>query len=181
MLPPKRRATHVVGRYRIFDVLRHDLDGAPGGLADAYALEVRDWVAVVPVTPQGELVLVRQYRHGIDGFTVEVPGGMLDEGESPAEAAARELREETGFVSPRPLELLGSAHPNPPLQGNRYSMFLALDVERLGAPAFDVGEECEVLLRPLDEVRRTLGEGEMTHALVNYAIVRAFDALAARR
>ena len=80
-----------VATCRIFDVRLdqcvHPQDGRTG---DFFVLEVGDWVNVMAVTPDDRFVLVRQYRHGTRDFTLEVPGGMVDEGESPLEAAKRE-------------------------------------------------------------------------------------------
>ena len=77
-----------------------------------------DWINVIPLTDDGQVVMVRQYRFGIEGFTLEIPGGMCDPGEPPLEAARREMREETGYAPSEMIEL-GWVHPNPPLQNNR--------------------------------------------------------------
>jgi ADP-ribose pyrophosphatase len=175
---PRRTHTEVVGRYRSFDVLRHrmaDLAGRP--LRDAFTFECPDWVSVVPVTDSGTIVLVRQYRHGIDGETLEVPGGVIDPNETPEAGARRELAEETGYQA-RTLVPLGFTHPNPPLQGNRHFMFLATGVAAAGSPRFDQDEFCEVAEVPIDDVRRFVRDGTMTHALVLLALHRAFDAMA---
>src|SRR6266567_1508471 len=114
----RRNKTERVGSYHVFDLLRHEMldrDGRP--MRDAYTFTCPDWVSVVPVTDDGNFVLVRQYRHGIDAPTLEVPGGIIDEGQDPAGAAIRELREETGYGQGT-LVPLGVSHPNPALQNN---------------------------------------------------------------
>jgi 8-oxo-dGTP pyrophosphatase MutT (NUDIX family) len=174
---PRRSQTETVGRYRSFDVLRHRLVDATGRLLrDVFTFECPDWVSVVPVTESGEIVLVRQYRHGIDGETLEIPGGVIDPGESPEAAALRELEEETGYEGST-LAPLGFTHPNPPLQGNRHYMFLATGVKAAGSPRFDQDEYCEIMVVPSDTVRRFMGDGTMTHALVLLALHRAFDVM----
>src|SRR3712207_5336243 len=82
---------------RIFKV-RHDFSHIEGSdrKGDFYVLESPNWVNVIPVTPEGKVLLVAQYRHGSGAISLETPGGMLEPGESPEVAAARELREETG-------------------------------------------------------------------------------------
>jgi ADP-ribose pyrophosphatase len=175
---PRRVQTEVVGRYRSFDVLRHRMvDSAGRPLRDAFTFECPDWVSVVPVTDAGNIVLVRQYRHGIDGETLEIPGGVIDPNETPEAAALRALGEETGCKA-QALTPLGFTHPNPPLLRNRHYMFLATGVKAVGSPRFDQDEYCEVVEAPSDEVRRFVRDGTMTHALVLLALHRAFEVMA---
>ena len=92
-----RTKTEQVGDFHFFALHKHamvDAEGRP--VRDAYTFACPDWASVVAITTSGELVLVRQYRHGIDGPSLETPGGLIDEGEDPAAAARRELLEETG-------------------------------------------------------------------------------------
>ncbi|RKG72954.1 NUDIX hydrolase [Corallococcus terminator] len=128
-------------------------------------MECADWVNVIAVTKQDELVMVRQFRFGIDAPTLEVPGGCVDPGEEPAVAAARELEEETGYRAGR-LELLGAVHPNPAFQPNRCHTFLALDCERVSGGHPDDGEDIAVELHPRADVPRLILEGHITHSLV---------------
>jgi 8-oxo-dGTP pyrophosphatase MutT (NUDIX family) len=82
---------------------------------------------VVPITAEGNAVLIRQFRHGIRDVTMETPGGMMDEGETPEAAAARELREETGYVAEK-IRLLARVLPNPAVQNNFLYLLLRKDV-----------------------------------------------------
>lgn len=144
---------------------------------DFHVLESPDWVNVIPITPSSEVVLVRQFRHGIGDCTLEIPGGMVDpEDASPLVAARREMIEESGYDSPR-VESLGSIHPNPAIQINRCHSFVAYDVERRHVPSFDATEETEVVLVPLARIPELISVGEITHALV----VVAFHWLGLRR
>jgi ADP-ribose pyrophosphatase len=130
-----------------------------------YVLDSLDWVNVIPLTSAGEVVLIRQYRQGTRALTLEIPGGMIERGESPAEGAARELLEETGRKGSS-LSLLGVVEPNPAILNNRCYTYLAHDVEEVAEQELDRGEEIEVLPTPLSEVPGLIASGAIQHSLV---------------
>src|SRR4051812_19219182 len=142
----------VTATTRIFDVrtirYRH-----PGRKTerDFFVLHAPDWVNVVALTTDRQLVLVKQFRYGIDDFSLEIPGGVIDLGETPIDAGVRELREETGFTGSVP-RLLGTVHPNPAILNNRCHLVLVEGVARLADLAWDTDEEIEVITAPVDEV-----------------------------
>ncbi len=163
---------------RVFDVERVRLERPRDRAArEFYVLAAPEWVNVIPLTPEREVILVRQFRVGIGEVTLEIPGGMCDPGEAPEEAARRELLEEAGCEAAR-WEPLGAVHPNPALQGNRCHTFLAREVRPARGRAIqaDPDEAFELVRCPLREVPRWIAEGRITHALV----VAAFQLLAAR-
>ncbi|MCU0728219.1 MAG: NUDIX hydrolase [Planctomycetes bacterium] len=141
----------------------------PGEASDFYVLGAGDWVNVVALTPEDDLVLVTQWRHAAGRVTLEIPGGMVDTGETPREAAERELLEETGFAAPewRPL---GVIDPNPAILANRCHTFLALGARQVTTPHFDSNEECGLVLRPWAETPALVTSGVITHALVVVAL-----------
>ncbi len=128
-------------------------------------LATRDWVNVIPLTPDGEVVMVRQWRHGIRDFTLEIPGGLVDAGERPAAAAAREVREETGYAG-LPVELLGVVEPNSAILDNLTHTFLLPGCRLEGDLQQDDGEDIEVVRCPLADVPALIGDGTIRHALV---------------
>jgi len=162
--------------YRIFN-LRTDRAVSPrtGDAHDFYVLETPSWVNVIPITPQKEVVLIRQYRHGIRDITLEIPGGLVEDTDTPEKAARRELLEETGYDAPEMIPL-GSVHPNPAIQNNRCYTFLAGNAFPAGEQQLDEKEDIEVLKCPLREIPHLIGDGRITHALVLAAFYRYFMA-----
>jgi 8-oxo-dGTP pyrophosphatase MutT (NUDIX family) len=132
-------------------------------------LDSPPWVNVVAVTPQQECVLIRQWRQGISEETLEIPGGLVDPGETPAQAGARELAEETGYRAAR-LEPLGRVTPNPALFSNHCHTFLAVDAQPDGPPRPDETEEIEVVTVPVAELGRLVMSGAIHHSLVIAAL-----------
>jgi len=155
------------GHYRVFEVRKdHARSPVSDQEYDFYIIESPDWVNVIPLTPDGEVVCIRQYRHGTEEITLEVPGGVVDPGDGgPAAAAWRELREETGYDAEAMIPL-GAVAPNPAIQSNRCHSYLARGAYLDGAQALDGAEEIEVVLVDLDEVPGLITSGRITHALV---------------
>lgn len=173
--PWRRQRAERLLRCRVFNIDRVHFRPPDGGRPHAfYRLTAPDWINVIPVTPEGDVLFVRQYRFGVEDLTLEIPGGMCDPGETPRRAARRELREETGFRARKLIEL-GWVHPNPAIQDNRCWTYLARDVVRVGAARPDVHESFDLVRVPFGEVSERIRRAEITHALV----VSAFQLLQA--
>jgi len=154
------------GEYRVFKI-REDLSRSPrtGKEHSFYVIEADDWVNVIPVTPEGQMVFIRQYRHGTRDITLEVPGGTVDGNESAEGAARRELREETGFDAARMI-YLGFVEPNPAIQNNVCHSYLALGARPYGDQNLDGTEEIDVVMIDPADVPSLIVGGQIRHALV---------------
>ncbi len=160
-----------VAKTRIFEVrstrFRHPMRGTE---RDFVVIDAPDWVNVVALTPDQRIVLVRQFRYGIDAFSLEIPGGVMEQGEEPLIAGVRELQEETGYTG-APARVLGSVHPNPAMQSNRCH-FVFVEQARPTTPlAWDEDEEMDVTAMPADEVFALARNGGITHGLVLNALL----------
>jgi ADP-ribose pyrophosphatase len=151
--------------YKIFTTERVEGTHSSGKAMRFSLIRAVDWVNVIALTRDEHVVLVRQYRPGIDSVCIEIPGGMVDEGEEPLVAAKRELVEETGYTA-REWRPLGVVAPNPAIQNNRLHSFLALDAEATHAMHLDGNEVLALDVLPLAEVQDLLRSGRIDHALV---------------
>lgn len=165
---------------KVYDVYRrqftHPGDNRSGHF---YIMHCNDWAQVIPLTANGQVILVRQYRFGTQQLSWEVPGGVIDDGEEPLAAAVRELIEETGYHCQR-AEVIATCHPNPALQQNRTHFILAEGCTLETGQHLDPNEELEVRLFPLEEVSRMARNGGITHAIALNAIFFLESHLAGR-
>lgn len=135
-----------------------------GQIIGAHILEYDDEVMVFALTRDRQVVLIRQYRHGVQDVILEFPGGSVDQGETPLEAARRELMEETGYASEKFIAL-GQVSPNPAIYRNQLHIFLALDVEFSGRQSVYDADGTEVVLMPLEDIISKARSGELTNSI----------------
>lgn len=159
------------GDFRIFTV-RSDQKVNPrtGQTHDFYIIDCVDWVNVLAITPQQELVMVEQYRHGSNTVELEIPGGIMDaEDASPVATGVRELREETGYEGENP-RLLGNTFSNPAIMSNTTHTVLVENCTLRHETALDSGEDLVTRLVPVADVRRLVADGKIKHPLVVVAL-----------
>ncbi len=139
-------------------------EGQRGG-HEFHVIRIPDFVNVIPVTEAGEIVLVRQFRQAIEAPTIELPGGLVDEGErDPAAAGRREMIEETGYDAPR-LVSLGTVQPNPALLANVCHVFAAPGARRVSEAHSTDTEEVETIVVPASRVDAMIASGEIANVL----------------
>jgi 8-oxo-dGTP pyrophosphatase MutT (NUDIX family) len=164
--PWSRIRSRIEQSFRVFSI-RTDTVISPrtGREHEFYIIESRDWINVIPLTHDDRVVMIRQYRHGSEEVTLEIPGGLLDSGDTPEKAAARELLEETGYEAEE-LVKIGMISPNPAIFSNRCYTFMARNIRRVGDPMPDPTEDIEVVLIALSDIPGLIRSGEINHALV---------------
>jgi ADP-ribose pyrophosphatase len=156
-------------------VRRDRIETARGDVVDDYHVrETRGFVVIFALTPAGDVVLVRQYKYGINHVVIELPGGAIDEGESALEAATRELVEETGYEAPAGLEPLRSFIIDPTNSNGRFVLFLGRDVALTGQRHFDPTEDIAVQLVPLDGLLELVRDGTID---VNFHVASIYTVL----
>lgn len=169
--PWQRISSTPIGNFRIF-TMRSDKKISPrtGKEHDFVILDSVNWVNVIALTPDDQLVMIEQYRHGSNTVELEIPGGMMDAGDtSPVAAAVRELREETGYEGGR-ARVLGEAFPNPAIQSNTCFTVLVENCHCLHPVEFDHGEDLVTRLVPAADVPKLVGEEQIKHTLVVTAL-----------
>ncbi|MBX9768220.1 MAG: NUDIX hydrolase [Bdellovibrionales bacterium] len=131
-----------------------------------FIMDFPDWVHAIPLTPEGKVILVRQYRHATGEITFEFPGGTThSQTEDPSLAALRELQEETGYTSEH-IDRAGILSPNPAFQSNRIHTYVAFDCKEFGPQQLDPYEIIDVRLVTLGELEKMILEGHFSHALM---------------
>lgn len=139
-----------------------------------FVLDAPDWVNMIAVTDDDELLMVRQWRHGSACVELEIPAGALEPGEDPVAAAVRELREETGFA-PKSARLLGRARPNAAIQSNRCFTVVLEGCAPAGETHFDPGEQIEHVRMPIRELKERVRDGTLQNGMMLVAILWWLD------
>lgn len=154
----------VVGDYDAFSVRRHVMRSPRTGELHAFhVVEVPLCVQVIPFTDDGRVVLVEQYRQGVQRVSLEFPAGVVEDGEDPVAAAVRELEEETGYCTAR-ADVLGDFDPDPAIQTNAIQIIVARECRAEGTRDQDDGEDVEVCVVGVDEIGDLIAEGRIRHA-----------------
>lgn len=154
--------------------LRKDKCMLPDGriMDPYYVIEVPSWTNMVIITKDEKIVLVKQYRHASGEITLELPGGLLEKGETPKVSAIREMQEETGYVS-NEIEFLSQVLSNPALHNNTAYFFLARNAEKMVATHFDPFEDLQLETYTKEELKQLLNEGKIQHGVQVGAIYQA--------
>lgn len=144
-----------------------------GRILDPYfVVNVPNWTNIIIATDREELIMVKQYRQATQTFTIEPAGGLIDEGETPLQAAIREMQEETGYTSNQ-ISLLSEVFPNPALQPTKAYFYLAENASPTTSKNFDAFEDIEIVVLPKQDVLSMLQNNQFTNGVQVGAIYKA--------
>jgi len=169
--PWKKIDSKPAGDFRIFSI-RHDFKISPrtGREHDFFVLDCPDWVNVIALTPDRQLVMIEQFRQGTSTVELEIPGGIMDPKDaSPVSAGIRELREETGYEGAQP-QIIGNVFPNPAIMSNTCHTLLVEKCQPTGQVEWDQGEDILTRLVPIADIPRLITSGQIRHSLVIVAL-----------
>ncbi|MDB6068418.1 MAG: hydrolase [Pedosphaera sp.] len=169
--PWQKTGSQPAGSFRIFTV-RSDIKVSPrtGKEHDFYVIDCVNWVNVIAITPDQQLVMIEQYRHGSNTVELEIPGGMIDPADaSPTAAGIRELREETGYEGEQP-QIIGEIFPNPAIMSNTCFTLCVQNCQSRHPLEWDQGEDLVTRLVPMAEIPTLVATGQIRHSLVVVAL-----------
>lgn len=171
----KKISEENLGDFKIFNLWKKiSLSPRNGKRFPFYVLDTRDWINIIPVTKNGKVIMIKQFRHATEEITLEIPGGIVDvKDKSAEESAGRELKEETGFVGEKIIKL-GSCTPNPAILNNRLHIFYAHNVRCVSEQKQDGSEDIETIEVDILTIPELIRSGEINHALV-IAAFHLFD------
>lgn len=151
---------------RWFKVRRERCETPGGKIVDPYYVyDFATWVGALPVTEEGKIIMIRQYRHAAGEVCIEIPGGCVDDTDaSNEEAIRRELLEETGYTFSQ-VDYLGKISPNPSTNSNYLHMFLARGGRKTSQQQLDENEEIEVIEMTMDELKHLLRTNQLLQSM----------------
>jgi len=170
-------SSEYINKHPYFTARKDSYQTADGTIVDPYyVVELPTSVAVMAIAEDGQVILVKQYRHPLKEFLIELPGGFIDGGEQPQQAAERELLEETGY-SFAAFHYLGVTAANPGVLDNYTHMFLATGGKKVSGQSLDANEEIEIILKPLSAVKLMLEHNEIIQSMHALCMFYAFQFL----
>ncbi|MGD9790764.1 MAG: NUDIX hydrolase [Phycisphaerales bacterium] len=155
---------------RVFDINERTMRSRqdPSRVGDFVVIDSRDWANVIAITDDHHVVMIEQFRHGLNAITLELPGGIVDHAEDPAETCRRELLEETGYTPPSgtPIEIISRVSANPAILTNHVHTGLVRGVTKAHAQSLDEHEEIAIHLVPLARIPELINSGRIHHSLI---------------
>ena len=166
-----------ISNHPYFTARQDSYETSTGKIVDPYfVVELPECVLALAITKENEVLLIEQYRHPIQQQSIEFPGGFIDENEMPETAIVRELQEETGY-SFTSFHYLGKTYSNPGVLTNATHLFVATGGEKTTEQSLDANEEINILLKPLDEVKKMVQAHQFKQSMHELCYFRAVELL----
>jgi len=167
----EKRDSRLIGDHRIFKIRENQvINPRTGNEHNMVVLECPDWVNIIALTPERDVVLVEQYRQGSETVELEIPGGMMDPGEiDPVATAVRELTEETGYTG-KNARKIGECFANPAIMNNRVHTILVENCQLTDEVKFDAGEDITTILVKVEDLPKMVREGKIRHSIIIAAL-----------
>ena len=173
-------SSEYISNHKYFTARKDKYETSNGKVVDEYfVVELPPSACAMAITANNEVVLVKQFRYPVNDSMIELPGGFVDDGEQPLQGITRELMEETGYVFDS-INYLGMTAANPGVLNNYTHFFIALGGVKTSEQSLDANEEIEILLKPLEEVKRMLEQHEIRQSMHALCLFYGFDFLAKR-
>jgi 8-oxo-dGTP pyrophosphatase MutT (NUDIX family) len=160
-----------IGNFKIFDIFQYERKHPKTKkISKFYGLNSSNWVNIIPITKENEIILVEQYRHGSDVPEIEIPAGLIEPNEKPIVAAMRECMEETGYKGKEEPVFLGKVKPNPAFLNNYCFHYLWLNCEKKYEQSLDENEDINIIKIPFNQIKTMIENNEINHSLVISAL-----------
>jgi ADP-ribose pyrophosphatase len=175
----KINSRQCISEHKYFKARKDNYSLPSGKNVDEYfVVEMPSSACATAITENGEVILVKQYRHPIETESIEIPGGFVDDDEAPEKAIARELMEETGYRFST-IVYLGKTFSNPGVLNNRTYLFVATGGVKIAQQQLDENEEINIELHSITDVKQLLEDNKIHQSMHELCLRKAFDYLEA--
>jgi 8-oxo-dGTP pyrophosphatase MutT (NUDIX family) len=170
-------SSEYLNKHQYFTARKDAYQLASGKIVDPYfVVELPESATAMAVTTDNQILLVKQYRHPVKQYSIELPGGFIDPNENPDDAIKRELLEETGYEFEE-VYYLGTTAANPGVLDNFTKLYIAIGGKKVQAQELDANEEIDIMLKPIEEVKQMLSNSEFIQSMHALCLFYGFEKL----